>query len=417
MGAAQATFLHGPEGHPVSRVVSSPDVQETTRTACRYRLFESIEDVDLAAWERVRIECGGSVFLDPRFIAAIETSMKRNCRFQYVIVYDDDGRPLACTCVTGITIDLADFVGPKLAWMIRGLPSWLRRLRFWKLMYCGLPVATGHHALVIAPRVVREPIVSLVDGVVEKLASEMGADAVVYREFEQDDLGWISPLLNRGYRHVPTPPAHFFRSAFRNLEDYCAALKSHYRKQIKRSLRKLEEAGITTRVLSKTDEIVQAYTPAVHSLYHQMYERADTKFEMLSIEFLHEMARRIGDHVNLIMLDDGSKVVAFGWCLATDKSYHMMYAGLDYGLNEELDLYFNLHYAALGCALRRGVSRIELGLAADSFKARLGCYSEPLHIFLKGRGPLTAPMVRFGSNLLFAPTPPIPPFEVFKNPM
>jgi hypothetical protein len=34
---------------------------------------------------------------------------------------------------------------------------------------------------------------------------------------------------------------------------------------------------------------------------------------------------------------------------------------------------------------------------------------------MKGLGLLTAPMIRFGPNLLFAPAPAIPPFEVFKN--
>jgi predicted N-acyltransferase len=255
----------------------------------------------------------------------------------------------------------------------------------------------------------------VLDRVVDKLALEMGAHAVVYREFQQDDLKWTDPLLSLGYYRVATPPAHFFRPSFQDLEHYCEALRSHYRKQIRRSIRKLEETGVKTTILSETKHILKTYTPELHGLYHQMRERADTKFDILSIEFLHELTRRLGNHVNLILLANGSKVVAFGWCLQTDSSFHMMYAGLDYELNDASDLYFNLHYAALDCALRRRVSKIELGLTADSFKARLGCYAEPLYVFMKGVGPFMSFIVRCGTNFLFAPKNTIPPFDAFKS--
>jgi predicted N-acyltransferase len=383
--------------------------------AYSYQLFASIDEVDLTAWERLRAESGGSAFLDPRFVGAVEASMKANSRFWYVIVYQEDGQPVACACLTGLAIDLANFADPGLAWVMRHLPAWLSRVRHWKLLFCGFPVSTGHHTLALKPEGASQQILSVLDGVIDKLALEMGADAVVYREFEQDDLEWSNPLLNLGYHRVATPPAHFFEPAFKDLEHYCAALKSHYRKQIKRSIRKLEQAGVTTTILTEPEQISKVYTPEVHALYHKMREKAETKFDPLSIEFILELSRRMGNQVNLILLTDGPSIVAFGWCLRTGSHYHMMYAGLDYARNEELDLYFNLHYIALDCALRSRVSRIELGLTAESFKARLGCYSEPLFVYMKGVGPFMSLMVRCGANFLFTERPTTPPFDVFKN--
>src|SRR5262249_9780404 len=129
---------------------------------------------------------------------------------------------------------------------------------------------------------------------------------------------------------------------------------------------------------------------------------------------LHELARRMSGPIQLIVLTRASKIVAFGWCLKGLKSYHMMYAGLDFALNDEMDLYFNLHYAALDRALRSGASRIEFGVTADAFKARLGCYAEPLHFFTRGVGPMMSLMVRYGSKLMLNREPAIPSFDVFK---
>src|SRR5258708_37073405 len=93
------------------------------------RVFNSIGAVDLTAWERVRSESGGSIFMDPRFIAAVETSMKEDWRFWYVIVYEGNGRPAACACRTAMTIDLAGLSDPRLASILRPVPRLLTRFR------------------------------------------------------------------------------------------------------------------------------------------------------------------------------------------------------------------------------------------------------------------------------------------------
>jgi predicted N-acyltransferase len=379
------------------------------------RLFTSIDEVDLTAWERVRAESGGSIFLDPRFIRAVEITMKQNCRLWYVVIYEEDGSPIACTCLTFMDIDLANFAEPGLASIIQRLPRRLSRFRHLKMMFCGLPVSTGHHTLALIPMDASSQILATLDGVVRKLAAETATDAVVYREFERNDLDWVKPLLTLGYHRVATPPAHFFKPVFEDLDHYCAALKSRYRKQVERSLRKLRQAGVETTVLTDPEQIIKIYTPEVHGLYHQMRERADIKFDSVSIDFLHELSLQLGNQINLIVLARGAKPLAFGWCLRTDSSYHMMYAGLDYALNKELDLYFNLHYTALDCAFRNRISKIELGLTAEAFKARLGCYSEPLYVFMKGLGPLMSFFVRCGANFVFTPKPAIPPFDVFRQ--
>ncbi len=93
----------------------------------------------------------------------------------------------------------------------------------------------------------------------------------------------------------------------------------------------------------------------------------------------------------------------------------MLYAGLDYRLNDELDLYFNLMYAGLDRALRKGVSRIEVGQSAGVFKARIGCYSEPLYVFAKGLGPLMSRIIHYGAGVMIAQVPPHPPSNIFKS--
>jgi predicted N-acyltransferase len=380
-----------------------------------YRIFDSIDDVDLADWERLRHEAKASPFTDPRFVGAVEASMTANCRFQHVIVDDGGGRPVAFACLTIMTIDVADFADEGLLkQIVRRMPASLSRLRYFKTIVCGLPISTGHGMVALAPQCDGPQVFALLEKIIGALAAETKANTLVYKEFENSDLTWTRPLLDLGYHRSATPPAYFLEGKFKSLDDYCAALRSHYRKQIKRSIRKREQAGVEIKVLTNADEIVKVYTDETHGLYHQMRERARVKYEALSIDFLHELARRISGPIHLITLVRASRIVAFGWCMQGENSYHMMYAGVDSALDDEMDLYFNLHYAALDRALRSGVSRIELGVTADAFKARLGCHAEPLHFFTKGIGFMTSLMVRYGSGLMLNSGPAIPSFDVYK---
>ena len=146
-----------------------------------------------------------------------------------------------------------------------------------KLLIGGLPIGTGHHALACAPDRQAAQILPVLDRVIRHLATEVEADAIVYKEFGESDFKWTEPLLEFGYHRIATPPMHFFRPVFKNFSHYCAALKSHYRQQINRSRRKLTDGGLDIVVLADPQEILRAYTPEVHAFYQQMVDRAAMK--------------------------------------------------------------------------------------------------------------------------------------------
>lgn len=154
-----------------------------------YRIFNSIDDVDLAAWERLRHEAKASPFTDPRFVGAVEASMTANYRFQYVVVYERSGRPVAFACLTIMTIDVADFADEGLLKrIVQRIPASLSRLRYFKTIVCGLPISTGHGALALTPQCDGRQVFALLEKIIGALAVETKANTLVYKEFENSDL-------------------------------------------------------------------------------------------------------------------------------------------------------------------------------------------------------------------------------------
>jgi len=97
--------------------------------AYSWRIFNSIEHTDVTEWQRVRSASDASIATDPRFLAAVEISMKQVEKFWYVVLYDENGAPVACTSVSAMTVDLVDFADPALARIIRLTPLKFSRLR------------------------------------------------------------------------------------------------------------------------------------------------------------------------------------------------------------------------------------------------------------------------------------------------
>jgi predicted N-acyltransferase len=379
------------------------------------RMFDSIDEVDRADWERVQAASAEPIFMDRRFVGAVEASMGQSCTFRHVIVYDENDAPVASACLSARTVDLLDTADARFASIIRPSSKLLPWLRYAKVLTCGLPISVGKSSLTLASRHDCRRLLSTLDGAISELASQTGMHAVAYKEFGTDDLEWTRPLLDLGYRRVATPPMHCFKPLFQDFQQYRAALRSHYRYKVDRSLRKLRSAGVEISVHVDPVDILKAYTAEAHGLYHQVVERANTKLETLPIEFFRELTVRLAGQVDLVVLSKGPQILAFGWCLNAGSTYHMLFAGLNYELNADLDLYFNLMYAWLDCALRRGVSKIEVGQTADVFKARLGCYSQPLYAFMRGLGPLRSLIVRLGADLMVARRPAIPARNVFRR--
>lgn len=389
--------------------------QDTLTTPYTCRIFNSIDDVDLDAWRRVCTESGASVFLDPRFIAAVETSMKRDCRFWYVIVDSDDGHPVACACLTATTIDLLDFTDPRVAWVIRHGPKMLSRFRHLKVLFCSLPGSPGEKSLAFAPHAASARILPALDEVMDRLAAENGVDVVIYKEFGPDDLDAMKPLLEAGYRCIDIPPMHCLEPSFESFAQYCAALRANYRMQITRSTKKLRNTGIEPVVFADPQDILRVYTPDVHAMYCEMVAKSDLKVEVLPIEYYRQLTLRLAGQIELVALARDSKIIGFGWCLRDTSTYHMMYAGINYDLNREFDIYFNLMFAGFDRALRTGLAKINVGQTATVFKSRMGCHSEQRYVFIKGVGSLMSRLFYYGANFLVIKKPSNPPSDIFKR--
>jgi predicted N-acyltransferase len=397
------------ERPPVKRHIARSGKSEYT-----YSLHASIHDITPADWARA---CGttDNLFLDRRFITAVESSLSdAGSRLSHVIFRDDTGAPVACASLCLYPVDLSVLAGER-------IKRWVLRLRrvfpafgFVRVLFCGLPVSIGQSSLGFADGCDAAAVIALLESVMRGVARREKARMFVFKEFTQRECAYMDALSAAGYIRAETPCMHVFESRFRNLEHYCAALRSHYRNDIKRSARKFATAELTISRVQNGDRVAREYTDECHRLYEAVVAKAEHKLELLPAAFFRDIARQFPDDVSLTMIRDGERVIAFNYSLRANKSYYFLFCGMDYSYQGSADVYFNLMCEDLGHGMGDGVELIQLGQTSEQFKARLGCSTYPLFFYANARG-LLGVLLRRCAKLLFPPRPVPVTYNVFKT--
>jgi predicted N-acyltransferase len=378
----------------------------------RLEISEHVSDLNSADWDSLPAE-RDAAFMDRRFIAAVETSRPGGQGCWSALVYFRD-RPVAAACFSLFKADAAIVASnwvKRLAERIRRVfPNYLR----FKVLFCGLPVSAGESHLIFSRDADRRKVLQLLDIQIRKLARRHGAKILIFKEFDEEEFAGSVDLESLGYQGVQSTVANELEHAFASFDDYFAAMRSRYRRNIIYSQRKFAEAGFRIETLMGAG-VADRYTDEVHQLYEAVWEQAENKLELLPAEFFRELARRFPEDFFLILASRGEKVVGCFTGIRTPGVGASLFVGLDYEFNGEGDIYFNLFFEFLRETFSHGVRRIHLGATAYDFKARLGSRQRRNYIFITATNWLRWPL-RWFSRQLFPPLRLEEPLHVFRDP-
>ncbi|HYP57999.1 MAG TPA: GNAT family N-acetyltransferase [Beijerinckia sp.] len=255
-----------------------------------------------------------------------------------------------------------------------------------------------------------EEVVAETDRVMQGLARKLGAYLTVFKELD-DASPLTDVLLRRGYVRGPIPPMHLLDVSFASFAKYCDALKSRYRAQVQRSQKKLAAEGFEALHGRGAMFLTEHFDDRAHQLYKA--EKAEQKLELMPAAFFREMAIALGDEVSLTMIRRAGHICAFTFAITRGDTHYNMYCGLDYALNSEGDLYFNLSYRDMDQAFRAGAASLHLGQTSDAFKSRLGTRTEKLWFYARLQPSAANRFLRLFAPVAFPKATEVEPHDVF----
>lgn len=367
-----------------------------------HALWSSSDEVDAAHWYSV---CDTRInpFLDLRFIRTVEKSLGADGKYWCAVVYDEQQVPVACACYSLYHVDgslLAPPAMQKAVDAVRRVAPWFFKF---KILICGSPISTGQPQgqIQVAPHANAEQVVAALEEIASRLATQAGAFLISFKEFAPETTDLLKSLTQCGYRRADSVVTYTLKAEFPDFEAYYAARSKRTRANMRKAFQRFEEAGLRYVHIRGREQAEQLYTDAMHTLYENVFARAQVKFEKVPAEFFRELARQMPDEACFTYAYQGERPAGFV-CAVTSGVYHnMLYCGVDYDINATGDVYFNLLYRALEPGFASGADYIKIGASADEFKQRMGCAATQLSFYIKAVGFLPSLIFNSIAGLLF----------------
>jgi hypothetical protein len=384
-------------------------VKPQPRAAVSSRLYACFDDLP-AAWSDI---CGSDLGMDPRVLSVFQRTLADQCRAWGVIVFDAEGVVIGCAALCLFATEMIESAHPAFTRMrdrVRRVWPGFARMR---VMFCGLPVPSGASHLRIRKGGHERTVIEEVHRVMQRLAQQHQARLLVFKELGDHDAAGKEALAAIGYLRGNIPPMHRLNASFRDFAGYRDALKSHYRRKVQLSQRKLKAAGFEVLTGRGAAFVGDHFTAGAHGLYAAMQARAAHKLELMPAEYFRELAVALGDEVSLTLIRREGRPCALIFAVMRGNVHYNLYAGLDYDLSREGDLYFNVFYEDLDMAFRSGATAMRLGQTSDTFKSRLGSTTERLEFYARGRSPWCHAALRALASLVFPKVVPVESRDIF----
>jgi hypothetical protein len=386
----------GPPGLPRERRIDLGGVT-TSGARPRFEIFESIEAVDRDLWDSL---------LEPddlqashAFIEAVERSRIEDAELRHVVGFDGD-RPVCHATFSKLVVGLDVLAGSGL----RGTAAALRKLSpgFLRLpiLFCGLPVSFGQSSLRFATDGPHEKYLGGVLDAFDDVERSMGSAVQCFKEFNDSEADRLRSLDGRGFLRAPSLTGYEIANRWASFDDYVAAMRSGYRRQLKADLFAARESGLEI----EWGTIGADDSSDLHALYLEVMARAEHRLEVLPPTFLANLENALGPAVECVRIRCGGRTVAMGITLRGPATYTFLLAGLDHGYAHEHRAYGVLVTEVVRRGIETGASRIVLGQTSGQLKSRLGARESNRWIWVRGTKPLTDRLIRRSAGRLFPVT-------------
>lgn len=294
-------------------------------------------------------------------------------------------------------------------WLRKFYPNLLRQ----RLFVVGSPIATCTHLLgfTLPPEDPDFPLlVQTMERAVDIKATDLGIGLICIKEVDESLHRYLHDALSDDFNARRSPDTTYIYTAPILGLEYSENMLSRYRKVWRRRKRSFENSGLRWMII----EDFSHHVDRLHSLYSNVREKSQTRFECLTPAFFHAVNEELGKQSQALLCLDGAHIVAFE-LLLVGQQLHPLYLGIDYDYRDASALYFNCLYRVIEEAQIQGMDYIELGQTSYEAKFSVGAVACNRYFYIKHKNPIYNQLLRKFQEKIF-PTPQIPaPRHVFKH--
>jgi hypothetical protein len=307
---------------------------------------------------------------------------------EYLMVLDDDSRPLAGTPVYTQTADAmpdpmvrVDVVQRRA--LARGTAGrdWAGDLMPGLLLGGWAPFDSR---VLLCGDDRRPAALSMALDGLEGVADRKGAASMAFLYVDGGNTDLRAELTRRGFTSAPAPARAIMTIGWDDFEGYLHSLRKKRRSSVRAEERQLAQAGVRFEL----GELTAADVP----VFARLSFATGSKHEAEIIEA--EMARwlaalqRSGFPVMILRATLAGALCAFLVLVEWRGVLYLQHIGIDYELKQKLPVYFALvYYEPIRYAIRSGIRRVEFSIGSEDIKRSRGCELLPQWTYVRARDP------------------------------
>ena len=311
-----------------------------------------------------------------------QSGLEDQFTFLYAVV-ERDGSPVALApmFVADVPIELVvpEELMPLFAVVGRVFPAVMAQ----RTLFVGSPCA-DEGTIGVLPGVDRVEVFVAIAQAMGHIARRHRALMLVWKDMPQAyaaDMAIAAPKT--GLFSTPSFPGAEVAFVSTDKADVFARMKPSHRQQLKRKLRRsCEQAPLDITVIQQPDRLMM---DEIFGLFKQTYDKAETRFERLDIQFFQRIATEPAVHFLMLRHRIDGQLVAFMLLFDLGDAVINKFIGIDYQRPRDWMLYFRLTDAAIDWALTRGAKRLQSGQTGYRVKIELGHSLTPLLNFARHR--------------------------------
>lgn len=362
-----------------------------TPTPFQFAIANRIEFLNPSHWDFVT--SAASIFLNRRYLGAMQHEFAGEMLRDYGIVYDEAGEPVAAVAtqtfnVTGSQLIAANSeTQTKLASEVkRKSLSLLKR----RIMLCGNVHTWGPHGMAFAagqdPRRLWPGIAECLYRIRRGNRLHGQTDYVIVKDLFAEDQKHADALQPLRYRSHETEPNMMLSidKAWSSIDCYVGDLSKRYRAAARKVLKPFANGDLVVAPIADP----HAEAEQLYELYRGVATRARVCLFSLSQTTLPRLANSLGEDFVAVGIRQAGKLIGFVTVIRDQQTAVGFYLGMDYQANAELPIYHRLLFAVIEQAIKWQCTHVSFGRTALEAKSRLGCVPETTHVWGRHRVPI-----------------------------
>jgi 7-keto-8-aminopelargonate synthetase-like enzyme len=349
-------------------------IKNTLSTALNIQLEDSIIKIDKQLWNSLLGEKGvfdweGLKFLEESFSG--NTQKEHNWDFRYLIIYDQEQKPILATFMTGglWKDDMLAAVGASqtIEEERRNDPYYLTS----KVLSLGSLFTEGHHLYVNNEHPQKKEALNVLIGTLEKLEHTLGAKMIVLRDFN-DDKDLHAYFQGQGFIRVQMPDSCAIElDKEEDLETYISRLSSRNRKHLRKEILRIEDL-LDIQIVQDANLVQLEQIAELYSNVHQNNLGLNT-FSFPTKLFAKMWVHPNWEFITISPKDEAEKMIGVMLCYKNiHKTYIPAFVGMDYKYLQQFHIYRQLLFQTIKRAIELNYNHIALGLTAGFEKRKLG---------------------------------------------